>query len=121
MTFFSMNWIAWCGLNASNVGVIAGLAGSQRCMYIMSDATLSCITLRSPVAHVMTIDNYYFFNLIIDSIDHHQSSHIMSEHVPPPTYSQQDPVDATNSQTSQPVSDPQILIIPTANAVNFQK
>jgi hypothetical protein len=47
----------------------------------------------------------------------------MSEHVPPPTYSQQDPVDAINPhwQTSQQVSDPQILIIPAANAVNFQK
>jgi len=45
----------------------------------------------------------------------------MSEHVPPPTYSQQDPVDAINLQTSQQVSDPQILIIPAANSVNFQK
>jgi len=48
----------------------------------------------------------------------------MSEHVPPPTYSQQDPVvDPSNSQPYQAPSDPnpQILIIPTADAVNFQK
>lgn len=45
---------------------------------------------------------------------------MMSEHVPPPTYSQQDPVDTITLQTSQ-VSDPQILIVPTTNTVNFQK
>lgn len=46
---------------------------------------------------------------------------MMSEHVPPPTYSQQDPVDTTTLQTYQQVSDPQILIVPTTNTVNFQK
>ncbi|KAF8807549.1 hypothetical protein BYT27DRAFT_7165344 [Phlegmacium glaucopus] len=39
----------------------------------------------------------------------------MVEHLPPPTYSQQDPV---GSHTYQ---DPQILIVPTVDVVNFQK
>lgn len=45
----------------------------------------------------------------------------MSESLPPPTYSQQDPVDSNSSQTYQDLSEPQILIIPTVDAVNFQK
>ncbi|KAF4623072.1 hypothetical protein D9613_001935 [Agrocybe pediades] len=48
----------------------------------------------------------------------------MLEHAPPPTYSQQDPV-AHPSNTPHahnlPDPNPQILIIPTADAVNFQK
>lgn len=47
----------------------------------------------------------------------------MSQHLPPPTYSQQDPVEpaSTVSLTHQDQSDPQILILPTADGVNFQK
>lgn len=47
----------------------------------------------------------------------------MSQHLPPPTYSQQDPVDSASavSQTHHNPSDPQILILPTADGVNFQK
>jgi len=45
----------------------------------------------------------------------------MSEQVPPPTYSQEDPVDSTNSQPLHDTTEPQILIIPTVDAVNFQK
>ncbi|KDR85142.1 hypothetical protein GALMADRAFT_131874 [Galerina marginata CBS 339.88] len=47
----------------------------------------------------------------------------MSEHVPPPTYSQQDPVDPISPRAfpNHDLSEPQILIIPTADAVNFQK
>jgi hypothetical protein len=45
----------------------------------------------------------------------------MSESIPPPTYSQQDPVENSSSQSYEDLSEPQILIIPTANAVNFQK
>ncbi|KAH9486784.1 hypothetical protein JR316_0000849 [Psilocybe cubensis] len=46
----------------------------------------------------------------------------MSDHIPPPTYSQQDPEDSVDSQAQHDIlSDPQILIIPTADAVNFQK
>jgi len=42
---------------------------------------------------------------------------VMSENIPPPTYSQQDPVDTPQDHHSEP----QILIIPTVDAVNFQK
>jgi len=45
----------------------------------------------------------------------------MSEQVPPPTYSQEDPVDSTNLQPLHDTTEPQILIIPTVDAVNFQK
>ena len=45
----------------------------------------------------------------------------MADSVPPPTYSQQDPVESVNIQAYEDQSAPQILIIPTANAVNFQK
>jgi len=39
--------------------------------------------------------------------------------LPPPTYSQQDPGEPPSSHDF--ASDPQILIIPTIDAVNFQK
>jgi len=42
----------------------------------------------------------------------------MAEHLPPPIYSQQDPVGSISSHSYQ---DPQILIIPTIDVVNFQK
>ncbi len=42
----------------------------------------------------------------------------MSENIPPPTYSQQDPVNAGHQHNP---SEPEILIIPTVDAVNFQK
>lgn len=45
----------------------------------------------------------------------------MAEHLPPPIYSQQDPVGSISSHTYQDLSEPQILIIPTVDAVNFQK
>lgn len=41
----------------------------------------------------------------------------MSDNIPPPIYSQQDPV---HSDRHNP-SEPEILIIPTVDAVNFQK
>lgn len=41
----------------------------------------------------------------------------MAEHLPPPIYSQQDPV-GSHTHTFQ---EPQILIVPTLDAVNFQK
>lgn len=44
---------------------------------------------------------------------------LMSENIPPPTYSQQDPVNAGGHQLN--LSEPEILIIPTVDAVNFQK
>ena len=40
--------------------------------------------------------------------------------LPPPTYSQQDPSDSAHPSHDF-ASDPQILIIPTIDAVNFQK
>lgn len=40
----------------------------------------------------------------------------MSDNIPPPIYSQQDPVNAGHN-----TSEPEILIIPTVDAVNFQK
>ncbi|KAF8167955.1 hypothetical protein B0H34DRAFT_645496 [Crassisporium funariophilum] len=43
----------------------------------------------------------------------------MAEHLPPPIYSRQDPVDLTSPQSD--LSEPQILLIPTVDAVNFQK
>jgi hypothetical protein len=43
----------------------------------------------------------------------------MSENIPPPTYSQQDPVNTDSHQHN--LSEPEILIIPTVDAVNFQK
>ncbi|KAE9410944.1 hypothetical protein BT96DRAFT_870768 [Gymnopus androsaceus JB14] len=46
----------------------------------------------------------------------------MSESLPPPTYSQQDPDDVSSDTTeSSDVSQPQLLIVPTVDAVNFQK
>lgn len=47
----------------------------------------------------------------------------MAEQLPPPTYSQQDPVDSLDSQDhpNDMLADPQILILPTTDAVNFQK
>ncbi|KAF9532076.1 hypothetical protein CPB83DRAFT_56597 [Crepidotus variabilis] len=46
----------------------------------------------------------------------------MAEHVPPPTYSQQDPVTSTTPDNfTDPSSEPQILLIPSVDAVNFQK
>jgi len=42
----------------------------------------------------------------------------MTENIPPPTYSQQDPA---NLDSHGHLSEPQILIIPTVDAVNFQK
>lgn len=44
----------------------------------------------------------------------------MSEHIPPPTYSQQEPEDSQSHSNHGP-SEPQILILPTADSVNFQK
>ncbi len=41
----------------------------------------------------------------------------MSEHLPPPIYSQQDPTEV-HSDISR---EPQILITPTVDALNFQK
>jgi len=46
-----MSWIAWCGLNASNTGAFAGLAGSE--LYV--DISYVFFVQRSfeTVAHVM--------------------------------------------------------------------
>jgi neural Wiskott-Aldrich syndrome protein len=43
----------------------------------------------------------------------------MAESLPPPSYSQQDP--GIGSGHSSAYSDPQILLVPTVDAVNFQK
>ncbi|KAF9056316.1 hypothetical protein BJ165DRAFT_1412475 [Panaeolus papilionaceus] len=49
----------------------------------------------------------------------------MSDHLPPPTYSQQDPDGDSQPESNLNISatqtDPQILILPTIDAVNFQK
>lgn len=45
----------------------------------------------------------------------------MSETVPPPTYSQQDPDDVSSDTTESSDGPPQLLIVPTVDAVNFQK
>ncbi|KAJ3545888.1 hypothetical protein NMY22_g2260 [Coprinellus aureogranulatus] len=45
--------------------------------------------------------------------------HPMADHLPPPSYSQQDPVVAPRQ--SEETSDPQIVLLPTVDAVNFQK
>jgi hypothetical protein len=47
----------------------------------------------------------------------------MSESLPPPTYSQQDPDDVLSDTTesSDGSSQPQLLIVPTVDTVNFQK
>lgn len=46
----------------------------------------------------------------------------MSESLPPPIYSQTDPDESSFTQGDDEVPPgPQILIIPTGNAVNFQK
>ncbi|KAF9068078.1 hypothetical protein BDP27DRAFT_1383765 [Rhodocollybia butyracea] len=47
----------------------------------------------------------------------------MSEQLPPPTYSQQDPDDTSSETTESSAgpSQPQLLIVPTVDTVNFQK
>ncbi|KAH6917241.1 hypothetical protein BKA70DRAFT_1138671 [Coprinopsis sp. MPI-PUGE-AT-0042] len=44
----------------------------------------------------------------------------MADSIPPPSYSQQDPGIASGHSTSA-YSDPQIILVPTVDAVNFQK
>lgn len=43
----------------------------------------------------------------------------MADSLPPPSYSQQDPVVTSNQD--EHASDPQIVLLPTVDAVNFQK
>jgi hypothetical protein len=46
----------------------------------------------------------------------------MSDSVPPPIYSKKDPDEPSlKEETDDQASGPQILIIPTADALNFQK
>jgi len=47
----------------------------------------------------------------------------MSDNIPPPIYSQQDPddINLASELTCLDPLEPQILIIPTVDAVNFQK
>lgn len=44
----------------------------------------------------------------------------MADHLPPPSYSQQDPV-VSPRHSEEHISDPQIVLLPTVDAVNFQK
>lgn len=46
-------------------------------------------------------------------------AHPMSESNPPPIYSKEDPDQGASSQTRIP--EPQVLIIPTGDSMNFQK
>lgn len=46
---------------------------------------------------------------------------VQSESIPPPIYSQQDPDDTITRPDVVPCASPQILIIPTVDAINFQK
>ena len=57
-------------------------------------------------------------DIVIQTASHFQQGS-MSENIPPPTYSQQDPVNAGGHQRN--LSEPEILITPTVDAVNFQK
>ena len=44
----------------------------------------------------------------------------MTDAIPPPSYSQQDP-GVASGHTNGAYADPQIILVPTVDAVNFQK
>ncbi|PPQ67356.1 hypothetical protein CVT24_011539 [Panaeolus cyanescens] len=89
-----------------------GILGSKR------DVALEILMRRDlPPDEVMfnELDSLKYFSPLSHSIS-------MSDHLPPPTYSQQDPEESqSNLSISTNHTDPQILILPTVDAVNFQK